>query len=114
MRLPSRKFRRAMHEALGEQDYLSGVQRDLELSEAVKQGMESKFGAAMFMAFEQIERACYAGMASTSPFRIFKQLQLRAELMVVQYVKAQLESYVVNADALIANLNEIQGIESDD
>ena len=114
MRLPSRKFKAAMHQAVGERDYLSGVQRDLDAAEAVRQGMSTKFGAAIFLAFEQIERACYSGLANTSPFNIPKQLQIRAELMVVQYTKAQLESYVTNADTLIANLNELQGAEEND
>jgi hypothetical protein len=102
-----------MHEALGERDFLAGIQRDLDLAEEVKRGMETKFGAALFLAYEQIERACFAGMASTSPFNIKKQLQLRAELMVVQYTKAQLEAYVTNAETLLANMETIQGVENE-
>ena len=113
MRKPSVKFRRELKRAMGEQDFLAGIQRDTELADEVRLMLDSKGGAAMFSAFEEIERACYAGMAATSPLRVFKQIQLRAELMTVQYVKSQLNNYITNAEALIQNINELHG-EPDD
>ncbi|MCK5613896.1 hypothetical protein KAR91_69180 [Candidatus Pacearchaeota archaeon] len=113
MRKPSVKFKREMKRAMGEADFMGGIQRDIELAEAVRQGMESRFGAAMFNAFEEIERASYSGLATTSPFNFPKQFQLRAELATVQWVKSRLESYIVNAETLIQNMNELNGDMND-
>lgn len=113
MRLPSRKFRLEMKRAAGESDFLAGIQHDIELADAIRDGMQTKFGAAIFNAYEQIERACYAEMANTSPFNVMKQLKIRAELTTVLYVKAQLEGYIVNADTLLQNLNELNGETND-
>jgi len=109
MRKPSIKFRREMTKAAGEGDFLGGIQRDLELANEVRQMMESRGGAALFNSFEEIERACYSGMASTSPFRVLKQLQLRAELMTVQYIKAQMSNYITNARTLQTYIDELHG-----
>lgn len=114
MRKPSLKFRREIKRAMGEADYLAGIERDMELADEIRRMMDSKGGAALYDAFEGIERACYAGITTTSPLRIFKQMQLRAELMVAQYVKAQLDNYILNAETLVQNLNELHGEENYD
>ena len=108
MRPPSRSLKKTMSKMVGERDYLSGVGKDLELGEVVKGGMDSQFGALLYKTLEEIERANYAELVGTSPYRVFRQVQIRAELRVAQYIKSRLESYVVNSDALIENLKEFE------
>jgi len=109
MRLPSSKLKRNMQAALGEGNYLAGLQRDLDLSNSVRDGMGTLFGAAIYGALEELERACYSGMASTSPWRVFKQVKYRAELHVAQYIKSRLSNYVTNADMLLQNIEMLKG-----
>jgi len=108
---PSRILKKNMNRMVGESDYLHGVGKDIELGEIVKGGMDSQFGALLYKTLEEIERANYAELVNTSPYRVFRQVQIRAELRVAQYIKAKLESYVVNSDALIENLKELDDEE---
>ena len=111
MRKPSIKFQRAMKQAVGERDFMAGIERDMELANDVRQMLESKGGAALFNAFEEIERGCYAELTNTSPFRVHKQVQIRAELMTVQFIKAKMSTYISNAKTLQTYIDEINGQE---
>lgn len=111
MRAPSVKLKHHMSKMVGERDFLGGYRKDLKLGEIVKDGMASPFGALLYKTLEELERANYAELVSTSPFRIFKQLQIRAELSVAQYIKSRLEAYTTNSEALMQNLEEIENGE---
>ena len=70
--------------------------------------MVSKFGVLLLRTLEELERACYASLTTVSPYRVFAQVQIRAELKTVQYIKARLESYIQNAEALLQNARELE------
>jgi len=114
IRLPSRKLREATSMMVGEADYIAGVKRDLAVSKAVSDGMDGVFGAAVYNALEELERSCYASMANTSPYRVFKQVRIRAELTVAQYIKSRLNNYVTNAETLMQNMAVLNGEQDND
>lgn len=103
----SRQMKNAMTRAVGDSDFFRGIQKNIELSQAVEQGMSTMFGAAVFQALEEIETAAYSKMASTSPWRIHTQIVARAEMSAAQYIKARISSRITNSEALIANLEEL-------
>jgi len=105
---PSRNFRKNIKQAVGESDFILGVKHDLALAESVKEGMESKFGAALYTALEAIERRCFNDMGVVSPFRVLRQVELRAELYVVRYIKNTIDTYVISAEALARNMKELE------
>lgn len=111
MRLPSTSLRSNMREAVGESDFFTGLKKDQQLAQSVKEGMATPFGAALYSALEAVERSAYMEMEKVSPVRIFKQFQLRAELRTARYIKNVLDSYVINAEALARNIEELQGQE---
>lgn len=113
MGLPSRSLRKAAAQIIGERSYLAGVEKDLELAKEVSQFLESRAGAVLYSALEDLERSAYAGMTSTSPFRIFKQIEYRKELDVAQYLKGKMNAVVLNGEVLENNLESIYG-EPDD
>ncbi|NOR56986.1 MAG: hypothetical protein GQ474_00505 [Sulfurimonas sp.] len=108
MRSPSKKLRNGMDRMVGERDYLAGIRKDVKLGEIVSEGMNSKFGALLYKTFEELERANYAEIVEVDPEDIPKHRQIRAELSTIQYIKARLESYVTNSEALIQNLEELE------
>jgi len=107
MRRPSRTLSTHLSKMVGEADYLAGVKKDMALGELVTQGMDSQFGALLYKTLEELERANYQEIVSVSPWNIRKHLQIRSELKTVQYIKSRLESYVVNAEALLKSLEEL-------
>lgn len=103
----SRQVKSAMTRAIGDSNFLMGIQKDIDLAQAIEQGMSTMFGAAIFQALEEIETAAYTKMANTSPWRIHVQMAARAEMRVAQYIKARISSRITNSEALIANLEEL-------
>jgi len=114
MRPPSRTLKRFIARATGEMDFLSGIEKDLDLAKKVSEGMDTVFGAALFNALEDLERSAFAGMADTSPWRVLKQIQFRSELRTSRYIKAKLQQYVVNAEALMQNIKMLNEVEDEE
>jgi len=108
MRHPSTVIKKHFDVMLGEDRYYTGERKNIELGREIERGMNSPFGAALYKALEELERSNYALLMETPPWRIFRQIQIRAELKTAQYIKARLETYVVNAEALLANLQELE------
>jgi len=107
--LPSRTLRKFAHEAIGDRDYISGVQANLAVANAVKDGMNSPFGAAVIASLDNLESSAYATLAKTHPWRSGRIAQAQAELRTAQYIKAILGSYVANADVLQEQIEELYG-----
>jgi len=104
MHKPSRAIKKLTARVVGEADYMSGVKKNLEVAKEMEAFFESKAGAVMYSAMEDLERSAFNGMASTSPWRIFKQMEYRKELGIVRYIKAKMDSCVANGEALEKNL----------
>jgi len=111
MRAPSQTIKHHLRKAVGESSLLGGLHKNLEKMQAVKEGMDTPFGAALYTALEDLERASYAEMGKTNPINIFKHYQIRAELRTCQYIKQVLDSYVVNHEVLLRNIEELKGDE---
>jgi len=109
MRAPSQTIKHHLRKAVGEGDLLGQLHKDLEKMESVRQGMDTPFGAALYTALEDLERASYADMGKINPINIFRHYQIRAELRTAQYIKAKLDSYVINHEVLLQNIEELKG-----
>jgi len=113
---PSRQLKKFAGQMAGEIDYDESQYKQVEIAQEIKRGTESVFGTALYMAIEDLERSAYLNMANTSPLRLFKQIELRKELGVVQYIKAKLDSYITNGNAIEENMKLLMGVydEEDD
>ena len=107
--LPSRALRQATKEMVGDADYLTGLHENLKVANAVKDGMNSHFGAAVIAALENLERAAYGTLASTSPWRKAKIAQAQTELKTAKYIKAILLTYVNSVDVLQEQIEDLYG-----
>jgi len=107
--LPSRALRTFKQHVTGDADYASGLARNLKVANSVKDGMNTHFGAAIIAALENLERASYATLASTSPWRRQKLQKAQSELKTAQYIKAILMSYVSSAEVLEDQIEELYG-----
>ena len=110
MRAPSRQLRKILDD-IDNDSFGIAAEKGIEIGQEIARGMESPFGAALYMALEDLERAAYAGMANTPAWSIFKQIQYRSELRTAQYIKNRLEAYVKNAEGLMENIERLQSGE---
>jgi len=108
-RKPSKGFQDSFDRVFEQVDEDKGTAEMIALGRSIKEGLATPFGAALYQAIEDVERSAYAAMTSTSPWRIDKQQEYRAELRTVLYLKAKLDSYVTNADALASNIQNLNG-----
>ncbi len=113
MHRPSRQLKKFVKTFADESSFMDGQERQLEVANEIKKGVESVFGTALYMAIEELERAAYLNMAKTSPLRVFRQMEVRKELGIVQYIKARLDSYITNGEAIEENMKLILGVDDD-
>lgn len=110
MRAPSRQLRKVL-DTIEKDGFGIAAEKGIEIGQEIARGMESVFGAALYMALEDLERAAYIGMANTSAWNIMKQIQYRSELRTAQYIKNRLDAYVKNAEGLMENIERLQSGE---
>lgn len=112
MHRPSSALKRLKNTIIGDKDYIGGLQKNIDVANSIKLGMGTPFGAALYMAIEDLERDAYSNMANTSPLRIFRHYEIRNELRIVHYLKSTLDAYVINGEALEEQMRVI--IEGED
>lgn len=103
-RPPSHIYRKQIAGLVGDQMFMSGMRRDIEKGNAVRAGMEGKFGVLLMQTIENIERELYFKVIDLPAWRIFEQIRVRAELSAIQFLKARLLAYVANSDALFEEM----------
>jgi len=104
---PSRGFRKSFDRVFEQEDEDQGTADTIALGQSIKEGLQTPFGAALYQAIEDVERSAYAAILTTSAWRVDKQQEYRAELRAVLYLKARLDSYITNADALASNIQNL-------
>lgn len=104
MKPPSHIYKKQVAGLTGDAYYLAGRRRDIEKGNAVRAGMEGKFGVLLMQTIENIERELYLKVVEMPAWRIFEQTRARAELSAIQLLKARLLAYVDNRDALFEEM----------
>jgi len=102
-------MQKALHKPIVDENYVDGLKRSYDLSRELKAGLETPLGAAIYAALENIERASYNTLATTSPWRKAKLIKAQSELRTAQYIKAFLEHYIKNEEVFAEQLGEIYG-----
>jgi len=105
MKPPSHIYRKQVASLTGDSMFLSGVKKDINKGNVVRDGMSSKFGALLMVTIEQIEREMYFKIIDTPAWRLFDQTRYRAELSAIQFLKARLLAYVKNGEALYKEMD---------
>lgn len=108
MKPPSQIYRKQISGLVGDSLFLAGVKRDIDKGNAVREGLQGKFGALLMITIEDIERELYLKVVAMPAWRIFEQTRIRAELSAIQFLKARLLAYVENGKALFEEMKREQ------
>jgi len=112
MHRPSRNLKLAYSQALGEKEYLAGMITRKDKMLEVQRGVESPFGQALILAFDDIIKAGMHKLVDTPSWHIFKINKIKAEIQIARFMKGKLMAYVANAEAFEQELERFNNNDS--